>query len=382
MPLEIRQGRLEDWPALEQFNAATYAEQARFKGLQRFRWQFIDNPAAPCRNGKVPAFFAVEQGEIEGAVCAQPGTLILGGKPRKAAWIVDFMVRERQRGRGIGHRIHEAIAAEIPLLVTLTMAPATRTIAERLGCITLAPTHQFTRLVHLDAASATRILTDRTRYRPRLNRFVRAACALGAGAVVAAVANAGLALANVFRTRTDKSPATDLRIEEVTSFGAQTDVFWQRVQAGYPALFARDARTLNWRFSDAPDLDYRRFIAWRGSTMAGYVVLRRQDPIELPYGVIADLLTAREDEAARGALIDFALEHFGRTVAAVEAAASIPELRQALRARGFFVSRTVRPTVIAHDKALLADVMAKSGEFYFTKGDHDWDQIHPAGQAD
>ena len=41
MPLEIRQGRVEDWAALERFNAATYAEQARYKGFERFRWQWL-----------------------------------------------------------------------------------------------------------------------------------------------------------------------------------------------------------------------------------------------------------------------------------------------------------------------------------------------------
>jgi hypothetical protein len=66
------------------------------------------------------------------------------------------------------------------------------------------------------------------------------------------------------------------RVEEVLRFPETVDELWQRCQRELPLAIIRDARYLNWRYSDCPDVTYVKLLAtdrWTGR-VSGVAVLR------------------------------------------------------------------------------------------------------------
>jgi GNAT superfamily N-acetyltransferase len=369
--MEVRQANRADWPMLRRFVYDTYREGAMYKDWARQRWQFLENPHNRPTGGVLPIWVALDAGTVAGVTAVQAGTLQLAGVTRQAGWIVDVMVRPEYRGQGLGHRIHAEIANSVPILVTLTMAKATRRIAERAGCVTLGEARQYSRVANPTAEDVRRYLFDRTRFHPALNRGARLGCEMQAHRLITATARAR----SHIRRRAVEVPA-GITLEEVPAFGAEIDDLWERTRDQYDAIFVRDSRHLNWRFGNPPDLIYRRFVSRRGGSVSGYVVLRRARAEELRLGIVADAFAARDDATTWRALIAHAVRFFGDDVAAVEAAASLECADEGLRQAGFRVTRRLAPTVVASDPIVRALVSESKEGWYFTKGDHDWDQVH------
>jgi len=66
------------------------------------------------------------------------------------------------------------------------------------------------------------------------------------------------------------------RIAEVSRFPRSVDELWQRCQQELPLATIRDARYLNWRYADCPDVAYVKLLAtdrWTGR-VAGMAALR------------------------------------------------------------------------------------------------------------
>jgi len=177
------------------------------------------------------------------------------------------------------------------------------------------------------------------------------------------------------RDRIYKPAPRSIFIAEVERFGPAIDDLWRRVATGYPAICPRNSQFLNWRFVDCPQLRYRIFHAYRDGVLVGYSVLRRKLPQELRQGVIVDLFADRRDHAVFRNLIWHALEIFGHEVASIECATSLPEIESVLRKCGFFKSRSLAPTVVVADQSLRREISSLRNNWFFSKADHDWDQI-------
>lgn len=371
----VRQARLSDWAALDRFIDAAYESLAPWKGAGRRTWQFVDNPFRAPSEDLASVWVAMDGDLVVGQIAVQAASLQIDGTEHQAGWIVDVMILSGHRGTGLGHRIHDAVAGESPLLVTLTMAPATRRIAERAGCVTLAPTREFARLVHLDHKSVRDYLLSRTERRPVFQAFARIFCdILQAHRSISWIANGFL------RWQRRKTPASlpneTVEIVEVRYFDEELDRFWERVRHDYAAIFVRNSKFLNWRFIESPDLRYRCFIARRSGQCVGYFVIRHSLPEELSAGHIVDFLVARDDDRAFEAMIAHAAGAFGKNVAAITCVTSIPEFERSLRKHGFRAVRTVQATVVCRDPTVRNRIEALKDSWYFTKGDHDWDQVH------
>jgi GNAT superfamily N-acetyltransferase len=378
MGVEIRQGRTSDREAIEAFLAEAYGTRAAYKGPERWTWQFERNPFAFTADGSVPVWIAVDDGRVVGQIALQQAALKIEDDTVPAGWIVDVMVLQSHRGGGLGHLLYEAVARDVDILVTLTMAEATRRMAERLGAITLGDVHQLSRPVRLDPESVRRYLLARTIYHPWAHRLARVGCAVfQAHRAVPAVANP------LLRLRDRRMPAMErtheTTITEVMSFGADVDELWEHARRDYPVIFPRDTRFLNWRFVECPEPSYRRFVAARDGRTVGYVVLRFAESVELRQGMIVDLFAERRDTATIEALVLHSLAFFGTEIAAVDCASSIAEVESVLRRFGFFRTRTARPTCVCRDDRLRERLAELRHDWFFSKGDHDWDQIHVAG---
>jgi hypothetical protein len=374
MRICCRRAQIEDEPAIEQFMRIAYPELVPFKGPDRWRWQFFENPFLPNMEGFVPVWLALDGDNIVGHIAVQATEVCLAGRVYPAGWIVDVIILPNYRRRGIGHLLHEAVASDVPTLLTLTMGPATRRMVERAGAITLGPTWQFSRWVKLQADDVERFLVRRTKHHNHLTKIVQLACGgFALHHILALLINPRLKL----RDRTYRPIPRSTSIAEVERFGPAIDDLWQRIAAGYPAICPRNSRFLNWRFVDCPQLKYRIFQAYRDGALVGYSVLRRTVSQELRQGIIVDLFANRRDPAVFRDLICHAVEHFGHEVASVECATSLLEIESILFECGFFKTRTIAPTIVVSDELLRSKIRCLKNEWFFSKGDHDWDQINP-----
>ncbi len=375
MSIRIRRASLDDRPAIEHFIRLAYEQLAPFKGPDRWFWQFVDNPFLDGMGELLPIWIALDDEDVVGQIAVQGTNVQVAGRRHAAGWCVDVMILPAYRGQGLGHRLHEAVARDVPILLMLTMAPATRRLAEHSGAITLGPTRQFSRWGRLRAEDVSRFLIRRTAHRRRLGWAVRRACDKLALHHVLALLTMPLVKVRDWR-RLPAAP--DITIIETSEVGEDLDKLWQRAGQGYSAICPRDSKFLEWRFMACPGLAYNIFLAYRDGNVVGYSVLRRASSQELRLGIIVDLFADRRDLPVFQSLVAHAVDYFGPDVASVECATSLPAIESVLRKAGFFVSRTLAPTVVVSDTGLRADIGRLNNEGFFSKADHDWDQINLA----
>ncbi len=371
--IEIRRATPADRPLVDEFINATYEDLAPFKMGRRFDWQFLENPVR--QSGLCPYWIAIDKarGLVAGAIAVQEGNLLSRGHRHRAGWVVDVMVRPEYRGQGLGHRIHERVANEFETMVTLTMAPATRRIIEKHGCVTLGSVIQLDRPLHVTRGTASRYLRHRTKNRPRLNSFTRAALRFPiVPAICCGLCNAWSAAARLLH----RTPRSQIQVTEAPELNASDCDFLVRLGQDRQNLFERSPEFMQWRFCKSPDLQYEMFRATRGAQTAGMVVLRVFHAGEMPVGTIVDILSLTADREILDALVHHAIRHFTGRVELVDAAASAPDVVAALRRACFAKTRTMKPTLVSTDPRLVQEVSQDAGKWFFSKADHDWDQVH------
>ena len=377
MGLEVRQATVDDYRMIVVFLRDAYQEQAHFKTYHRWRWQFVDNPFLGNANGQASVWIAVLDDRVVGQIAVQRCGLTAGAKRFAAGWIVDVMILPDFRGLGLGHQLYKAASGSGLVLATLTMAPATRRMAERLGAISLPAVPEWFRPEAPSGRDVAQYLIGRGSDKQMWQATARLFNALGGSHTVAAAARAYAGLRNRFSLRV----AEDLYLfQGVERFSPQIDSVWSSVEdlfAGVP----RTAEHLNWRFVDCPQLRYERYQVIRAGELVGYLVLRHCEEFELRNGILVDALARDDDEKVWGALIAYANHFFSSAgVAGIEAAFSTDSAVRALKRGGYFATRVHRPTIVCRDKAKLAQ-LSEARNWFFNKGDHDWDQFHLAEQT-
>jgi hypothetical protein len=102
-------------------------------------------------------------------------------------------------------------------------------------------------------------------------------------------------------------PAARLDVHCVSRFGADADELWRRAALDFGAALVRDARYLNWRYADHPDIRYTLLEARSGGALRGLAVLRDGgvDPRTVS---LVDWLVPAADREAERALVAAALE--------------------------------------------------------------------------
>ncbi len=126
----------------------------------------VKNPFMSFSDDLVPVWIALDDSRVVGQIAVQCAHICSAGVKYPAAGIVDVIVLPECRGSGLGHRLYSAVAESGLVLITLTMAPATRRMAERLGAITLPPAYGWKTWRAPTARDMSRYIKFRTQHRP------------------------------------------------------------------------------------------------------------------------------------------------------------------------------------------------------------------------
>jgi len=377
--LDIRRATASDVPAIHHFLREAYGPLARFKASNRWAWQFVNNPYAT-DDAAPPVWVAADGTRIVGQIAVQWGVARTPVGRVPFGWIVDVMVLEEYRGRSLGHRLYEAVASDVPVLLTLTMAPATRRMAGRLDAVTVGNVWQMVRLVAPNQRDIREYLLTRSQHRPRVHGACRILSRCGLDCI--GMLGARAVAASIKWRTSGLDGDSSVKVSEIDRFDQDVDRFWERIAATYPLAQERTAEFLNWRFVACPDLSYRRYVARRVGDLVGILVVRECEAVEFRTGIIAEVLVAQGDMRALRAMVQHAIAAFGDQVAAVECGTSIAEMRTELRRLGFVQVRTHSPTVVCQDGRLREYVVKHPTSWLMSKADHDWDQVHLSFSAE
>jgi hypothetical protein len=156
---------------------------------------------------------------------------------------------------------------------------------------------------------------------------------------LARLAPAGSLWNGFWNSRLGRDAAVGVR--RVERAGAEFDALWERGGSSAPVSVVRDSAWVSWRYLDAPSRAYRVLLAERADGPAGYAAYRVEEHPGGRAGVIAELFAARDDAAARRALLGAALEALradGAETAATLATPGTPLERDLARA-GFLRRR-------------------------------------------
>jgi len=372
---EIRQARIDDWPLIQRFIDRCYGAEAPYKQEKRWRWQFVDNPYRAASGSSTSVWIALHEAKIAGQIAVQPGRMWIDGQAIPAGWIVDVMVDPDHRGAGLGHRIHDAIVATGQTVATLTMAPATRRIAERAGCITLGAVLQMVRVRRLSPRTIVALVTPRIERRSWARKPGRLFNRSQIGPATIATG-----LSTALRLHATLKGTTEPKGTVITVDGfepAAIERLFEIERTKIPALFDRGTDFFRWRYEEVPDLRYQRARLNVDGATAGFVVWRMPEAPELPIGTLTDIVADPADPETIVTLAKHAVTAMEERTEAIVAGASHPTHVAALKRLGFVTSRIHRPTIVTTDTRIAKAVERVKDQWHFTKADHDWDQIHP-----
>jgi len=376
METTIRQALKSDKDAILTFVKNAYSEFGEVlqqKVLGRWSWQYLDNPCIDNGKDSLTILLASKEDKIVGQACMTPVKLKVGDQIHTASWGTDFIVLPVCRGEGVGKELMKIEVDLAKFMIGLDMPIITRKIAEKLGYKYLDTVTVYRRFVRLNRSLVYRYLMKRTSRNPAKNKTAKILCNIFRfDRLFSTVSNILLGLRNIFEKEPKKEVMTD--IQEVKNFDERIDKLWSSTNRQFGIIVERNQTFLNWRYAKGTMLDYKKFIAVRDGKVKGYIVLRKEEPGERNFGIIADLYASRDDQKTVHDLLRHAIHFFGKDVAAIECATSVKEYQQAISKFGFLKLESTVPMYYCENQSVAAELDSLKTKSFFSKGDHDWDQ--------
>lgn len=378
MNLIIRQARLDDRHAIQEFIDNNYAQgaqkRAHYKNPDWWEWQYIKNPYKNERAEFLPIWLAIADGRIVGQVCAIPTKAKVGDSYYDLGWGCDFIVNKEFRGLGIGWKVHKAYAEQFQIAGGLSMSSSTRHILNKFPSVSLGPVHVYFYPVKMKASLADGMILRKLKGRPNwhwlyetLYKYYRI------NYLASFSGNIFLSMRRLFRPLPKRDGT--LCIQEISCFDREIDEFAERTSKAYGAIVKRESRFLNWKFVSGPRFIYRKFVIRKDKELRGYIVVRRPHEAEGNVAHIVDFYAAHDDAEAIRELMLFAIGLFGNSVSAIQCAASTICVQNVLRSLGFIRTETIHPLLLVLDATIRAEVKRTSDDWHLTLADQDLERI-------
>src|SRR4051812_29518409 len=96
----IEQFRLADLDALLEFLRVAYPDEPRKHDPEYWKWHYLEHPLIDSND--LPIWVVRDGARIVGQAAALPADLKAGSVQVEAGWVLDFVILEEFRGRGLG----------------------------------------------------------------------------------------------------------------------------------------------------------------------------------------------------------------------------------------------------------------------------------------
>jgi GNAT superfamily N-acetyltransferase len=243
----VEQFRVEKTEALLRFLGVAYAGEARKSEPAYWKWHYLENPNT--RADDVPLWVVAHGDEIVGQLATILVQVKVGGETRPAIWVLDFIVREDFRGKGLGKRLVRAAREKYPTTITLGINEQSAGLFRSMGWVEMGWIHRYQRVLY--AGNGLKGAAGIAPVRGMLN-------------LLSAPMRAGLRRA----ARPEEYTARSIH-----EFGTEFDELWERASAQWPCAVRRDAQMLRWQFEEQPGKKFEVAGLYLKERLMGYVVL-------------------------------------------------------------------------------------------------------------
>jgi len=348
----VEQFRVERAEALLRFLRVAYAGEARKSEPAYWKWHYLENPNT--RIDDIPLWVVSCGDEIVGQLATIPVQAKAGSETRAAIWILDFIVREDFRGKGLGKKLVMAAREKYPTMITLGINEQSAGVFRSMGWVEMGHIHRYQKLLY--AGNGLAGAAGITPARGLLN-LLAAPMRFGVG-----------------KAGSDGKYAT----RTIREFGAEFDELWERASMQWACAARRDARTLRWQFAEQPGKRFEILGCYEKERLAGYVVLffrkrfSNAGPSAGPSkAAISDLLYDRENARE---IVDALIEIALRRAIELRAGSLVTDIldrlaEERLKQHGFWrIKRSPQFMACGMDAK---DVICNPQNWFLTRGDSD-----------
>lgn len=258
VPMLIRRYTKDDYPRLLSLIRCVYNDRIYERALQRFRWQFEQNPHNAAGD---PLILVLEhQDTIIGMIATTAQRLKIGDAVYPAYWVGDFMVQPDFRGRPHAANLARTLTQQ-PYLMMGFPAGYTVNFWRRQGWM------PFGQLVGYCRATRPKFF-----YHLKNGPIRRRLCL-------------AYRCYDAMRFSFVNRISEGIDIVEIKYFDERFDRLWEKCARDHTVIQVRDSRWLNWRFFQCPYLSYRVLAAINNDEALGFIVLRHESVMStLPWG--------------------------------------------------------------------------------------------------
>jgi len=335
------------------FQAVAWPHRDQSLIPSRWRWMFVESARRLALAPRVWLHRA--SGQIVGHMGSIPVKLKVGSETLNTGWLVDTMVTDDYRRRGLGSRLLVQAHDDQPFSLSLGQTAEAREILHHLGWHRVAP---------LEIAQL--LIRPANVLRGKLPR--PAAVAAGWGL------RASATVRGLVRGK------SRLCLKEVAQFDARHDRLWESVAATMPCAVVRDASYLNWKYVDQPGQAFVRIEAIEGDRVCAVAVMALREPdavYRYRRALLVDIVAPQSGDALLQQIVQAAADVADARGADVLRCLHIGSaLTRALKAVGFTMRTPERHLLVdaASLPAPTRDLVIDASNWFVTQGDSDIDR--------
>jgi len=334
----------EDRSKLEQFFEDVWTPPPQIKSADWFDWKCKADPNAGASR---PTVLLAHIGDrIVGMLVLVPTPIWVDGTPHEVAWGRDLFVDPAYRRYKIGLLLNQQWLNSYEAALGSGQSTIMRSLQQKYGWVEISLVKQQEKLF-FDRQLLRESVGD------GIGKFCKRLTAMLYASLWAQRSGSGGKYSVVHRH----------------DFDSRVDELWLACRLEYSRICARDLRTLRWRFTEHPYYRYSIFeILGHDGAYRGYLVARREGNVCW----IVDLLTRKEDNLARRALIRDAEKHFRNEGVTRFICRSVSSpLESALQSTGYLATTFEQYACI---KSKVEFPVGNKTEWYITAMDSDLDR--------
>ncbi|HQZ83022.1 MAG TPA: GNAT family N-acetyltransferase [Pyrinomonadaceae bacterium] len=344
--LHARQFTLEDRDALLEFLGRVYAADPRRRNRDFWEWHYLKNPYT--NTADLPIWIALDGKKIVGHLAAIETEIKIGQETHRTIWILDLVIDENYRRRGIAKRLVEFAEEFRPIRLGInTHEQHSPELLEARGWTIVASVPRYTRVLFPG------------------NAFLSGS---GPQSMVRKVANS---IYSFRRRKIENFAPLAGEIRPIERFGSSADVLWDRASSWRECVAVRRAAFLNWQYFEQPNKRFEVLGSYSSEDLLGYIVLYFRTPNSqgiVEKAAISDLFFSAADVADDliNAALKLAVEkRVGRIVTDM----LNKNAEDALTRHGFF--KTKSPLLLMVKSAVSNDLCLDPTQWFVTRGDSD-----------